>query len=318
MASGSTHNAGSAGSWTTIASPVAICTSSQVNAMATTNNIFQLQLIQLQVGNVATPFIPRTAGEERKYLGRYGYSTFINGTSPAQNNGTNTGEFQWNATKAGANANPSPSLRYPVQLCQTPGAITLYSPAASSAQAYDITASAACTSTSEANSNQNTLTITTTGASGTAVSDVLGVHIVADASFNWRWLMTSPSQSAFTGGGGTVSSVAIATNASSAIAVSGSPITTTGTITLTPHGNLLSFQVLKSGTSSTYTPTSTQVNNIYVEMVGGGGGAGGGEMQSCNVQLAGGGGGGSGYCAKWITNWRQLYSHVYCWWWWQW
>jgi hypothetical protein len=78
----------------------------------------------------------------------------------------------------------------------------------------------------------------------------------------------------------------------------------------TMTNRLLGFQYLTATTSSTYTPTSTAVNNILVECLGGGGGGGG--VLHTSLGVSGGGGGASGgYCRKWIASIGSTYTATY-------
>ncbi len=109
---------------------------------------------------------------------------------------------------------------------------------------------------------------------------------------------------------GTVTSVGYATGNSAALTLTGtaSPITNSGSFTLTPHGNLLSFQILTSGTAATYTKPAN-INSILVESLGGGGG-GGGAGAGAAQGAAGGGGASGGYCRKWIASAAASYTYT--------
>lgn len=115
--------------------------------------------------------------EEASY---YLWKSFPRDTAPAQNAGANTGEFQWNASIAGAVAQNSPVFQFPRRMVKIP-TVTLYSPSAATAQAHDLNAGAACTATATANLQEGGFRINTTGNAATAVGNVLSVHARADA-----------------------------------------------------------------------------------------------------------------------------------------
>ena len=110
---------------------------------------------------------------------RHFWKTFSYSTAPAQAVGAGTGELMAMAGKAGATAQFLP-LRHPAQMRATP-ALTLYSPATTSAQVYDETAGSYSTSSSYSGLTTEGGYVTATGAAGAAVGDLLGVHIIADA-----------------------------------------------------------------------------------------------------------------------------------------
>lgn len=119
------------------------------------------------------------------------------------------------------------------------------------------------------------------------------------------------SNSAFNVGGGssggTVSSVTVASDNTAALEVTDPTVTSSGTITLTPHGNFISQQVLTVG-SGTYTKPDN-VTSILIQMQGGGGGAGGAPA-ALGSQGAGGGGAGGAWLQKYIAAAAATYTYV--------
>jgi len=77
-----------AGSWQTGSFAA---TSSQVNVLDTIGNIFAITGVQVEVGNVATPFEHRPFGTELALCQRYYEKSFSYATAPAQNTGTSLG-----------------------------------------------------------------------------------------------------------------------------------------------------------------------------------------------------------------------------------
>lgn len=95
LASGSTLGSGTAGSWQS--SGIQIATSNQVNGLDSTSNDFRIALVQLEVGDVATPFEIRPYPLELQMCQRY-YQQSWEGSMP----GYTYYLFGSNATTAGA------------------------------------------------------------------------------------------------------------------------------------------------------------------------------------------------------------------------
>lgn len=149
---------------------------------------FQISDVMLQVANSIGTY--QRVGFQNSLLDcqAYYWKTFevIPGQNqtPQQNNGINTGELMWSASTAAATSNRSPFFAFPRTLRGIPNSITLYSPGAASAQAYDETASAVCTSTSVVNSSERGFNIVTTGNVSTAIGNSLAIHAAADAELS--------------------------------------------------------------------------------------------------------------------------------------
>lgn len=151
---------------------------------AGTNDWFQLDDVMLDSSAAASqglqvqyerlPFDFQLAACRQHFWKTFGYSV-----APAQAVGAGTGELMAMAGKAGAAAQFLP-FRHPVRMRATP-ALTLYSPATTSAQVYDETAGSYSTSSSYSGLTTEGGYVTATGAAGAAVGDLLGVHITVDA-----------------------------------------------------------------------------------------------------------------------------------------
>lgn len=140
---------------------------------------FYITGVQLDVGGVATafrfiPFAESLARAERHYQ-----KSFVYGTTPVQNAGINSGEFQFNSTRAGA-ASQFGYPRFTTRMRAAP-VVTLYSPGAASAEVWDVGATAACTATSASVIFDTGFRVNTTGNGATAVGNPLGIHYVASA-----------------------------------------------------------------------------------------------------------------------------------------
>lgn len=157
-------------------------TSNQANATDSTANNFFLSQIKLEKSSVATPFISRIFQVEYDMCLRYFFKTFEYATTPAQNAGL-LGSFRFMAGKAGALAEFG-ALRFPVSMRATP-TLTFFNPSAANAQVRDSTAGADCTATANAATvtSADEAAFTATGNAGTAVGNILDVHITAEADF---------------------------------------------------------------------------------------------------------------------------------------
>jgi len=80
-------------------------TSNQVNALDTISNVFQLALVQIEAGTVATPFEMKLESEVIGLCQRYFQKTFSQGTAPASATGIILGSLLYRASVAGINGN---------------------------------------------------------------------------------------------------------------------------------------------------------------------------------------------------------------------
>jgi hypothetical protein len=149
---------------------------------AGTHDTIDLDDVQLEVvpnaQSVASPFAALPFGAQLRLAQRFYAKTFAYGTVPAQNIGVNTGELQSIAGKTTTGVQFL-SWRYPQQMRVAPN-LTLFNPANTNAQVRDETAGDTSGSTG-ANTTADTTSVTATGNGSTAVGNILGVHITADA-----------------------------------------------------------------------------------------------------------------------------------------
>jgi hypothetical protein len=131
-------------------------------------------------GSAVQPWVPRLTAQELAMCQRHYFKTFGLDIAPAQNIGQNTGEYHMPAPVAGAATERGAKLLYPVLMFATP-TITTYSPSATSAEFYDVTAAAACTATATGNSTPTGVNFSCTGNAGTAAGNSLRVHVTAEA-----------------------------------------------------------------------------------------------------------------------------------------
>lgn len=110
---------------------------------------------------------------------RYYSKSFAQGTVPAQNVGTNTGETICLASKAGA-LGEAIFAEYPVIMRATP-TLTSFNPSAANAQVRDESVPGDCSATAFIQASDRLFLVACTGNAGTLVGNALGVHWTADA-----------------------------------------------------------------------------------------------------------------------------------------
>lgn len=154
-------------------------TANQVNSLDTIGNKFQIALVQLETGTIASKFERRTFQEELALCQRYYEKTFQEGTTPAQNVGTfylsvrsgvtgiaNSATLRWNfcVPKRGAAAST----------------ITTYNPGAANANWRDITAAVdRVVAVDSINQTGVSITVSSVAIAG----NINGIHATADAEF---------------------------------------------------------------------------------------------------------------------------------------
>ena len=135
--------------------------------------------VQLEAGLIANAYERRPF--ERMITGckRHFWKTFNYGVLPAQNVGLLSGEIMGIAGKAGALVEII-GVRHPVSMRGIP-VITTFNPGAANAQVRDETVPADCSSTANLQVTNETVFLSATGNASTAVGNILGVHLTADA-----------------------------------------------------------------------------------------------------------------------------------------
>lgn len=136
--------------------------------------------IKLEQGSTSSAFIYPTFQQELFACLRFYWKSFLYGTAPATGVGVLTGELQFSATRAAALISVSPQFYFPVPLIKTP-TITTFNPTSANAQVRDETAPADCSLTATFNNTANAVSITCTGNAASALADVFGVHLTAEA-----------------------------------------------------------------------------------------------------------------------------------------
>lgn len=136
--------------------------------------------LQLEVGTVGSQREQRPHQIEQTLCQRFYQKSFSPGTAPAQNVGSNTGEWNWPTIIAGANPNYSSFIPYIVTMRTTP-TVTLFNPAAANAQVRNIDTSTDSTGAAVTNSSLRGFYISSTGAAGWAANQRATAHWTADA-----------------------------------------------------------------------------------------------------------------------------------------
>lgn len=156
-----------AGSWQTGSFAA---TSSQVNVLDTIGNIFAITGVQVEVGDVATPFEHRPFGTELALCQRYYEKSFSYATAPAQNTGTTLGATY--ATGQVTNQTFSSQVVFAVAKRAAP-TITTYAPDAATANW-------------STNTTTPTSATTNIGESGFAVTGSTAVTAGNGYSIHWQ------------------------------------------------------------------------------------------------------------------------------------
>lgn len=150
----------------------------QVNCVGTIGNTFQLALVQLEAGSIATPFELKTRQEVLAECQRYYAKTFPQGTTPAQNTGSTVGALIYNSSAISIYR--ATAFQCPVQM-RTYATFTFYNPGAANSNWRNITDGADSGPSATLSSSQvivyvNNIQTVTDGA-----GDILAIHATANA-----------------------------------------------------------------------------------------------------------------------------------------
>jgi len=149
-------------------------------AKKTTAIEIRMSAIRLNVGTKAMDIDFDDHQTELIKCQRYYEKSFPQGVDPVQNVGDILGSFVFPAISPAATIQRSPFVPFKVTKRITP-TITLFSPKAASAEAYDNTAGAVCTATAANSLSDTGFSVTTTGNAVTAINYRLAINWVADA-----------------------------------------------------------------------------------------------------------------------------------------
>jgi hypothetical protein len=154
-------------------------TNTSIFGVGVQSGTFTMWGVQLEFGSVATAFEKVELLRDLANCQRHFWKTFAQGTAPANAVGSGTGELNFSAGAAGAVTLRSPSYLFPVTMRATPAILT-FNPVSANAQAYDAIAAADCSAVAAAASDHG-VRFTATGAVGTAVNNLIILHLTAQA-----------------------------------------------------------------------------------------------------------------------------------------
>lgn len=150
----------------------------QVNGLDSTSNDFMLAMVQLELGEVATPFCALPFVTELLLCQRYFWSTFTYGQAPAQN----VGSFGALSTIGGAgNGRVSWNVRLPTPMRVAP-TVTTYNTNAANANGRNLTDSGD-RSVTVSRIVADSFAILSSANDSTDVGDELVIHASAEADF---------------------------------------------------------------------------------------------------------------------------------------
>ena len=154
-------------------------TSNQVNALDSNTNTFQLALIQLEAGSVATPFEQKTIKNVLSACQRYYFKTFAQGTDPIQNLGSNVNAAGYRIPIAGITAQ-SQQVTFPVTMRVAP-TMTYYNTNNTNTNWYNQSLGADSGASSTVSVGQNNIIIGNAQVVGDLVSNRVYIHATGDS-----------------------------------------------------------------------------------------------------------------------------------------
>ena len=156
----------------------AIWSDSQLNV----NDVLNLAEAKVVIGQEINDWNPISIEFELERAQLWCAKSFALDTAPAQAITIGTGEWSFAGTVAGAAANVSGRILFPVRMNKTP-TVTFYNPASANAYVRDVTHSADCTVTTAVNASDTGVSLTCTPTATGTVGGDLRVHWLADAGF---------------------------------------------------------------------------------------------------------------------------------------
>lgn len=175
LAAGSTFQT-TAGAWQT---GNYLGTSSQVNVLDSTANFFRLTAVKMELGPVATPLDVLSGDVEYLRCQRYYQKSFLYATAPAQNAGSNTGEYIFPSPVGASTA--FANITVPTLPMRAAPTVTLYNPNAANAQIRNRSTSTDCTGSTTFNAQEKSFALQGTTPASSAAGHQLAVHWTASS-----------------------------------------------------------------------------------------------------------------------------------------
>jgi hypothetical protein len=150
------------------------------NGLLTANDELNITEVGLYDGQEIIDWSPCPIAREMVRIERYYQKTFAIDTAPATTLGTNTGELQFQATKAGALQQVPSTYVFRTKLRTATPTVTTFNTGAANAQVRDTSVTGDCSGTA-VNTTESGAHILCTGNVSTAIDDKLNVHVTFDA-----------------------------------------------------------------------------------------------------------------------------------------
>lgn len=155
----------------------------QVNCLDSAANFFRLTGVKLELGSFATPFDVTSFESEYLRCQRYYQKSFDYATAPAQNVGSNTGEWIFAQTVGASTVFNTERIPLVVPMSYHLY-VDLFNPNAANDQVRNRNTNTDCTgSTDETGSKEQSFTVTATTPAGSGTGQLLAVHWQASCEF---------------------------------------------------------------------------------------------------------------------------------------
>lgn len=145
-----------------------------------TATVVTVDSISVVPGTIPTRPAPQTPNEVLIDCAYYYQKSFNVGTTPAPNNGSNTGESQFIQGKGASTSVLGPNIKFPIAMRVDP-TVTLYNPVAGNAQIRNYQTPGDYTLSTAINARQKGFSTSGTTNAGSSVGDESAVHWSADA-----------------------------------------------------------------------------------------------------------------------------------------
>lgn len=155
--------------------------SGQVNALDSTSNFFRLTGVRMELGSVITPDDVNSFEYEYLRCLRYYQKSFAYGTAPAQNVGTNTGEFIFPCPVGASTL--FQTVRVPLMVPMEFATVNMFNPNSASGTMRNRTTSEDFSLHQTGPSGPRHVTLGSTSTAATSVGNTIAAHWIAFVSF---------------------------------------------------------------------------------------------------------------------------------------